>query len=89
MRLTIYPDVLRKSTMIRRFRAGGDAGAQRAIDEIEKVHRQFPRCQTHGKLEDPIIMVAGEGEAAQIAIVCPWCSDPEIRAAYEAEANIS
>lgn len=89
MKLTLYPDVLRKSTMIRRFRSGVDDGAQRAIDEIEKVHRRFPRCATHGKLEDPIIMVAGEGQAAQIAIVCPLCSDPEIQRAYEAEANLS
>jgi hypothetical protein len=89
VKLTLYPDVLRKSTMIREFRRSGDAGAQRAIDEIEMVHAKFPSCAVHGKLGDPIIMVAGEGDAAQIAIVCPWCSDPAIQAAYEAEANLS
>lgn len=87
--MTLWPDVLRKSTMIRMFRAMGGPGMQRAIDEIEKVHREFPRCKEHGKLEDPIIAVVGEGEAAQIAICCPKCSSPEVQAAYEAEGNIS
>ncbi len=87
--ITLWPDVLRKSTMIRLFRTKAAPGFQQAIDEIEKVHRQFPRCATHGKLEDPIIMVAGEGEASQIAIVCPKCSGPEIQRAYEAEATRS
>lgn len=87
--ITLYPDVLRKSTMIKLFRARAAPGFQRAIDEIEKVHRMFPSCIEHGKLEDPIIAVSGKGEMAQIAICCPECSGPEIRAAYEAEANVS
>jgi hypothetical protein len=87
--ITIYPDVLRKSTMIKLFRARGAPGAQRAIEEIEKVHRMFPACIEHGRLEDPIIAVSGKGEMAQIAICCPSCSSPEIRAAYDAEGNVS
>lgn len=60
--ITLYPDVLRKSTMIKLFRARAAPGFQRAIDEIEKVHRMFPSCIEHGKLEDPIIAVSGKGE---------------------------
>lgn len=83
------PDVIRKSTMIRKFRAAGGPDAQRAIDEIEKVHRKFPRCEVHGKLEDPIVAIAGKGDAAQIAICCPHCSDPVIREAWEREAMVA
>jgi len=84
-----FPDVVRKSTMLRKFRAAGGPGMQRAIDEIEKVHAQFPSCPYHGKLEDPIICVIGKGKAAQIGIGCPWCSDERIREIWEKEANVS
>lgn len=84
-----FPDVVRKSTMLRKFRAAGGEGMQRAIDEIEKVHAMFPSCPEHGKLEDPIICIVGAGETSQIDIACPWCSGPEIRDIWEKEANLS
>lgn len=87
--ITLWPDVLRKSTMIKLFAKNRAPGWKRAIDEIEKVHRKFPSCLEHGPLPDPIVAVVGEGDAAQIAIVCPQCSDPMLREAWEAEANVS
>ncbi len=88
LKLAIYPECVRKSTMIRKFRA---SGGQRAIEEIEKVHAQFPGCPVHGKLEDPIIGVSDPeaGPMSQIAICCPWCSDPAWLELWEKEANLS
>ena len=42
-------------------------------------------CAEHGKLDDPAIMIIGEGEAARVAFICPWCSGPEIQEAWERE----
>lgn len=87
--LTLYPDALRKSTMIREMKRGPVEGYERAVAEIEKVHAMFPRCAKHGPLDDPAIVIVGEGEAAQIGIVCPWCSGGEILARWEKEGQIS
>lgn len=74
--------ILRMSTLLRRAEA---AGATEAAAEVRRVHAQFPACPKHGPLKDPIIGHVGD----QIAICCPWCSSPEILAAWEAEENLS
>jgi hypothetical protein len=87
--LTLYPSALRKSTMIREMRSAAQEGWERAVEELEKVHAMFPACPTHGALKDPAIVIVGEGDAAQIGIVCPQCSGGEILAGWEKEGNLS
>lgn len=46
------------------------------------------RCPEHGELKDPIVgIVSGESwpEDDRIAFICPWCSSPEVREAWERE----
>jgi hypothetical protein len=74
------PEVLRKSTILRRAR---EKGMHEAAAELERVAAMFPECPHHGKLEDPIVGRVG----TQIAICCPWCSDPKVLAAWEAEGR--
>lgn len=46
------------------------------------------RCPEHGELKDPIVgIVSGARwpEDDRIAFICPWCSAPEVREAWERE----
>jgi hypothetical protein len=75
------PEILRKSTVLRRCREMKMPPEVAA--EIERVHAEFPECPHHGRLEDPII----GRTATQIAIICPWCSGPAILEAWETEGR--
>ena len=74
------PEILRLSSVLRRAR---EQGLHEAAAEVERVAAQFPTCPHHGRLEDPIVGHVGK----QIAIVCPWCSDPPVLEAWKAEGK--
>lgn len=75
------PGVLRMSTVLRRCREQNMSAE--VASEVQRVAALYPECPTHGPLADPII---GRTDS-QIAIICPWCSDPEVLAAWEAEGG--
>lgn len=75
------PEILRKSSAIRRCR---DRGFPEVADEIERLAEQFQDCPVHGPMEDPIIALAANN---QLAVACPHCSDPDVLAAWEAEGK--
>lgn len=55
---------------------------------IEAQIRIGSRCPEHGELKDPIVgIVSGARwpEDDRIAFICPWCSSPEVREAWERE----
>jgi hypothetical protein len=75
------PEALRWSTFRRRLH---DQGADDTIAKIEADRLVAgSTCPTHGSLEDPIMGILD----GRVAFVCPWCSGPEIQAAYEAEGK--
>jgi hypothetical protein len=76
------PGVLRMSTALRRAREQNMP--PEVAETVQRIYREHDTCPTHGKLEDPIV---GTVAPDQIAIVCPWCSDPQVLAAWEAEGK--
>lgn len=74
------PGVLRLSTVLRRCR---EQGMTEAAAEVQRVADEHRHCEHHGRLEDPIVGIAG----TQIAIACPWCSAPEVLEAWESEGR--
>lgn len=77
------PGVLRLSSVLRRCREQN--APPEVAAELRRIHAMFPACPTHGPLEDPVIGYVGQ--PPQIGIICPWCSDPKILAAWEAEGK--
>lgn len=75
---------LRFSTYVRELRKTG--ATEEALAEFESDKAKYGSdCPTHGTIEDPIIALAGEGAETRVAFACPWCSGPEILAAWEKE----
>lgn len=52
----------------------------KTIEEIESAGRT---CTTHGRLEDPVLMV--DTNLMRLIVVCPWCSGPETLAQWESQ----
>lgn len=53
--------------------------------EFERDRLRAGRCPEHGLLDDPAILLVGEGAERRTAFACPFCSGPELRARWEAE----
>lgn len=78
--LSGMPESFRFSTLRNALRR---AGARDAVAEFEKDQRECgSRCPVHGELSDPAIAIMPN---QQIAFICPWCSDPQILAAWKKE----
>lgn len=73
--------IFRLSSCLRRAR---EQGQTEVVAAVTSVYQANNTCPTHGFLEDPII---GTVPPNQIAICCPWCSAPEVLAAWEAEGK--
>ena len=78
------PDLLRYSSLLWRLRQGGCPQDQ-YDDFVALKARIGSLCAVHGELQDPIIGRVGN----EVAFVCPWCSSPEILAAWEREGSLS
>lgn len=75
---------LRFSTYARLLRANGMP--PEVLAEFEREKAEFgSTCPTHGTLEDPVIGIVGAGAEMRVAFACPWCSSPEVLAAWERE----
>lgn len=53
--------------------------------EFEAERAKAARCNTHGELTDPAVIIIGKDAEARIAFVCPWCSGDELRERWERE----
>jgi hypothetical protein len=74
------PESFRFSTWLRALRR---AGNHEAVAEFEKDQRECgSNCPTHGPLTDPAIAIMPN---KQVAFICPWCSSPDILAAWQKE----
>ena len=75
------PDLLRLSNLLKKLKAMGEEG-EHSYETIQKLYKEVGNnCAVHGELVDPIVGLIGE----QVAFICPWCSGPEMLAAWEAE----
>lgn len=75
---------LRYSTYLRELRKQGTP--EEAIADFESDKAKYgSTCPTHGKMDDPVIGLVGEGANARVAFACPWCSGAEILNAWEKE----
>lgn len=77
------PGKLRFSSAVSALRNQGALDTLAELERLRELHGK--RCPTHGELKDPILAILGE----QVAFICPWCSGPEILAAWEAEGRLS
>lgn len=57
-----------------------EARAEFQRDKVMAAH-----CPTHGAIEDPAVILTGEGADMRVAFICPWCSGPELLARWERE----
>lgn len=77
------PGTLRLSTLLAKLKTMGEGG-EHSYESIKRLHREVgDNCEVHGPLEDPIVGLYNE----QVAFICPWCSAPEMLAAWEAEGK--
>lgn len=75
---------VRMSTAARLLRAQGQEAAAAELEAEAKVAAPWCiRCER--SLPDPVIAILSEG-GGRVAYACPWCSGPDILAAWEAEA---
>lgn len=82
------PESLRFSTYLRALKKQGTPAE--AIAEFESDKAKFgSNCPVHGEMEDPVIALHGEGAERRVAFCCPWCSGPEVLAAWEKEGQRS
>lgn len=78
------PDRLRYSSLLSLLRAS-TCPIDQIDDFIALKARVGSLCVVHGELKDPAIGRVGD----QVAFICPWCSGPEILAAWQAEGELS
>lgn len=78
------PDLLRYSSLLWRLKQAGCPQDQ-YDDFVALKARIGSLCPVHGELKDPVIAKLGSG----VAFVCPWCSSPQILAAWEKEGSLS
>lgn len=71
---------LRYSTALAQLRAAGHHEAVKVVVDLYEKCGNW--CPTHGALPDPIVLTMG---TENIAFGCPYCSGPDILAAWEAE----
>jgi hypothetical protein len=76
--------VVRLSSAAKRLR---EIGATEGADELERDAKiAAPWCQKCGrKIDDPVVGILGD----RVAFACPWCSSPEVLAAWEQEGGAS
>lgn len=74
------PETVRFSTAVRGLRRQGFEESALKLEELKRLHGSS--CAVHGTLEDPII---GTVPHDQVAFGCPWCSGPDMLAAWEKE----
>lgn len=77
------PDQVRYSTSLSALRMQGADETAATLEKLKAEHGSL--CAVHGELKDPVIGILGD----QVAFVCPWCSGPEILAAWTAEGERS
>lgn len=75
------PECLRLSSILRRCQ---DRKLGSIADAVRHAVEQHRTCPTHGYLHDPIVAIVG----TSVASICPWCSDPEVLAAWEREGAV-
>lgn len=76
------PDTLRLSTVLKMLRGQGqDASAEQVAQLAERVGKQ---CDTHGRIDDPMVFTVGKD---QLAFGCSDCSAPELKKAWEEEGG--
>lgn len=73
---------LRLSTFVKRLRASGVNPA-----ELIRDAKLAGACVHHGVIADPIVAIATIDGEKRAAFGCPWCSDPKVLAAWEAEGE--
>ena len=69
-------------SMVRYSRALGRLTPE-AREEFERDRAMAAHCAEHGALDDPAIFLIDVGSDQRVAFACPWCSGPEILAAWE------
>ena len=79
------PEIIRYSSAVQRLRDRGASDTDLAALEADRVAAAV--CPTHGALTDPLIGYADTREGPRVAFCCPWCSDPALLAAWEAEGR--
>jgi hypothetical protein len=77
----LLPGVLRFSTAVRALRR---AGYEDTAAFLERHREREARCPEHGPLADPVIATVG---TEHVAFICPRCSTPELRDAWEREGR--
>lgn len=53
--------------------------------EFEADRAKAAHCPNHGPIADPVVFMVGEGAGRRVAFACPWCSGPDVLAAWERE----
>ncbi len=76
------PEILRLSSVLRRCR---NAGQHDVAATVEQAASRYRDCSKHGRIDDPI--VATLADAGTLIIACPFCSSPEVLAAWRAEGR--
>lgn len=63
------------------------ANGDRELAEMSKIEMEAAghTCDTHGHLEDPLVMV--DPNKGQMIVACPWCSSPELLARWEVQGR--
>ncbi len=78
------PESVRFSTYLALLKKRGTP--QAVLAEFERDQFFYgSNCPTHGELKDPVIGLVGTGPGMRVAFACPWCSSPEVLAAWEKE----
>lgn len=73
--------LLRYSAIKRKLAESGSADDVAAF--VREVASAGQTCTTHGKLDDPIVLV--EPRLLQIVVACPDCSGDDVRREWEAQ----
>lgn len=76
--------ILRYSSALRALRRMPNADG-RAIKDFMRDKEIVARCDVHGPIADPIVGIC----QGRVAFACPWCSGPELLAAWKKEGDIS
>ena len=70
---------IRYTNVIHSLRRDGDNDA---ADVVERARATFPPCETHGEIDDPLVVLNQHGN---LFFGCPFCSGSSVLARWRAE----